>query len=184
MKDAVETFGRVNRPVVIRDHSYSDYIGVPFVWPAPDVASLDAALEPLGPMRELVVVRNPISTFRSLRTHPHYLWCLDGPKFVEGALRFHKHFRDQETMKYEDFILDADGSLRKMCTHYGMDYSESWRSGLSLAVLGSGHPEALASTTVRRPDDHHEDWANHLAEMRRSPLFEELMFQSGYQAAV
>ena len=57
------------RPLVIRDYSYVDYIGTPFVWPAPERSSLEPALLPYGLIRTVILVRRPSACLRSLLRH-------------------------------------------------------------------------------------------------------------------
>ncbi len=180
IRDAVSGFDSLGRSVIVRDHSYTDFIGVPFVWPAPQSSSLDAALVPLATVRDVVLVRHPVSTFRSLRGHPHYQWCLDGPTFVEGALRFHRAFQAVPTVRYEAFLTEPDRVLRAICATFDIAFRPDWRLTLGGAVVASGHPRALTSDALSPPEAHEEDWLNHREEMRRSKLYGALLGLSGY----
>ncbi len=69
MSDLTDT---IAQPLVIRDYSYVDYIGTPFVWPRPDPSrpSLEAALDPFGMIVSALLIRHPLDNLRSLLTHP------------------------------------------------------------------------------------------------------------------
>ena len=55
--------------LIVRDYSYIDYVGTPYLDPAPENSSLRAALGRHFSLSEVLLVRHPVDQFASLLRH-------------------------------------------------------------------------------------------------------------------
>lgn len=136
-------------PLVIRDYSYVDYIGLPFVWPRPSSACLREALDPFGSSRAVLFVRHPADCFLSLLGHSPLATALTPSIFVAGHLAFYEDNRDYPLFRFEDFLEAPQATVESMCASLDLTFNPRWADRLGEISPLTGHPKA---TSIVRQD--------------------------------
>lgn len=110
--DAVECQGW---RLILRDFSYADFIGVPFVWPVAACSSLDAAFSGRFVSRSLFLVRHPADQLGSLRSHRALARVLTAERFVAGSRAFLTSCNGAPVFRYETLVEAPEATFRAMC---------------------------------------------------------------------
>lgn len=118
-KTGVEEGGR---HLVLRDHAHSQ-----FCMQKVDFAARPTLHEMLTrrfPLRSVVSMRHPLDSFLSLNTNR---WNHFSPFTLEEYSRRYLAFLDRHAglpvVLYEDFTIDPNAVLRRMCTHLALPFS-------------------------------------------------------------
>jgi len=108
----VEQFGGT---LVIRAHSHSDYCTSESV---PSRDSLSRILSDKFRLINLVTIRDPIDSYLSIQRNK---WVHFSPKtfdeYCRRLLVFLKPFDKNHIFKYEDFVLEPEKVMKKICSH-------------------------------------------------------------------
>jgi hypothetical protein len=136
--------------LVVRDYSYIDFIGVPFVWLTARRSSLDAAL---GDMQraEMLLLRHPIEQFWSLRGHRELRRVLDGNSFLAGYSDFLDANPNVTMFKYEDTFENFDRELPRIATVLGVPFDANYQNRLSSIDWNAGHERGLKAPNAETP---------------------------------
>lgn len=158
----------IDRRVVIRDYSFVDYIGTPFIWPMPSVASLTPALRPFGQARVALLVRHPADCYKSLLGHIP-LATLGAEAFVAGHLAMYDDNPAGVRVRFEDFIADPEVTMEALCHAMALPFEAAWRDGLTDAPRLTGNSRALDAVAIEP-----------VSRRRRSEIDERLEAVPGY----
>ena len=181
-----EVFGRFmsdlvdqsDLPLIIRDYSYVDYIGTPFVWPTPEAPSLEAALQPFGSIRAVLLVRRPSASLRSLLRHGPLATTLSAEEYIRGHFAFLEKNPDTPILRFEDFIRDRDAWLRTLCAHLGIKYDPEWQNNLGRSPALTGNAHAISSSEIEDVDV--SDPTSDLIPSNLQPRYQALLSLCGY----
>ncbi len=168
----------LEQPLLIRDYSYIDYIGVPFLWPRPVQACLSHALKPFGMIRSALLVRHPYHCLRSLLTHPPLADVLTPEDFVAGHIAFHEDNRNVPLFRYEDFIAAPERVVKALRGVLGLSVERGWSERLAEVTPLTGHRRAIDSTEIAAPLDRHDPEL--VARLEAVPGYEHLLELGGY----
>ncbi len=100
---------------ILRDYTYVDFVGVPYVWPVPCTCSLDTALEGRFTMTELLLVRRLPDQLASLRIHPPFAHVITAERLLDGYRAFLGAKPDIPIYHYEDLMAAPQVTFRHMC---------------------------------------------------------------------
>jgi hypothetical protein len=106
---------RHGRRLVVRDFSYADFVGVPFIWPIAADSSLDAAISGRFTARSLFLVRHPADQLASLRGHRPIRNVLSAERFVAGSQAFLASRLGAPMFRYEQLTAAPETTFRAMC---------------------------------------------------------------------
>jgi hypothetical protein len=116
MLDVVaETAAEAGIRLIVRDYTYIDFIGVPYVWPVPCTCSLDIAVEGRFAITELLLVRRLSDQLASLRTHPHFASVVTADRLLDGYRAFLEAKPSIPIFHYEDLMAAPQVTFRRMC---------------------------------------------------------------------
>ncbi len=172
---------RYHQRIVVRDFSYADYIGVPFVWPVPHDSSLDAALQDRFTPRSVYLVRHPVDQLASLRTHRALERVLSAERFVAGSRAFLERRREARLFRYEELIEAPEAIFRAMCAALALPYAPE-------ALTRFAEVKAVTGSLVRAAETHISRGVplpgagRARAELARVPGYAELLATLGYAA--
>ena len=133
--------------ILIRDYSYIEYVGVPFVWPIPTAPSLTQALRPYGRTHAAMLVRHPADCYKSLLSHPP-LYRLSPEVFIRGHLAMYDDNPSSVRVCFEDFLENPSSTLNVLCEAMAISPAASWSAVLPETLRLTGHKRALESTKI------------------------------------
>ncbi len=143
--------------LVIRDWTHLDFTGVPYVARPPYVLGLPAALRGSFEILHVATVRHPIDQWLSLRRLAATRGVLDLPAFLYGYRRFAELCPAMGFVRYEDFVVDPEAVLARLCRALALPYDAGFRQRWAgyTRITGDG---STRSTEIRlRPRPAVED---------------------------
>jgi len=167
----------LDRPLVVRDYSYIDYIGVPFLVPAPLTSSLDVALRPFGRVDAVVLLRHPAKSYASLLRHGPLSGVLTPELFVAGHLKFMEDNLECPRFFYESFLSDAS-EMERLCKALHVTFLKDWRDALRGAPRLTGNPDAVIATAIKPPEPTSIERVS--AMLGKTPGYFKLLELTGY----
>jgi hypothetical protein len=150
LQTLVATAHHYDRRLIVRDFSYVDYIGVPFVWPIPYDSSLDSALENRFTPRSLYLVRHPAAQLASLWGHRVLQRALSAERFVYGCSAFLQVRRAAPLFRYEELTDSPEKVFRAMCEALGIDFDPDALKHFAQITAVTGHVGRAAETQISR----------------------------------
>ena len=112
-----------NRRLVLRDYSYIDYLGVPFV----DKPSMHSSLQlAISHTRPVLLIRHPLSQYNSLRSHEILRNQLSPTLFIKGYQSFLEHFKEARMIKYEEIVSHPVITLSYLCDYLDLPFSDNF----------------------------------------------------------
>lgn len=116
-----------DRKLVIRSWEHLDYYGLPFV----DIPPMRPAnLDQLGQhfsLRRATTVRHPIDQWMSLSLLPKMQGQLNLGLYLFGYRRFVETCLTDCVIRYEDFTMDPDNELRRLCAALELEFDASYK---------------------------------------------------------
>ena len=165
--------------LVVRDYSYVDFIGIPFVWPVPHDSSLDLAVAGRFFVSPIVLVRHPADQLASLRSHRAIRENLTAEHYLNSYFAFLKAMKEAPTFRYED-VTDHAAIFLQICSRLGIrwDLNALERFASVDKVTGNKRSEESVIRTPRMTD------AASLADedLRRFGAYSDLLIDMGYSA--
>lgn len=141
---------RLGQLLVLRDHSHSQFCsdGVD-----PDARqTLREILLEVAPVLSLVTVRQPIASFLSLREHQ---WVHFRPATFDEYCRRYMLFLDRHAdlpvIRYEDFVVEPEATLQRMCDLLDLNYASDFGAVRGLFHLSGGSGRASDRIGPRPP---------------------------------
>ena len=148
----VEKTQEKNKRLVIRDWSFLDYYGIPFVKPTYRNSILEI-LEKKFKILNFYILRHPLELYIScFNVLPFFKKNYDFDFFVRGYENFFLHALKSKIFKYEDFCSNPEENLKSMCKILKIDFNDNFSDNLNNIEL-TGDPKALASTNIQTKDD-------------------------------
>jgi hypothetical protein len=175
------TAERYDSRVIVRDFSYADFIGVPFIWPVPHDSSLDAALENRFSPRSAYLVRHPVDQLASLRTHRALERVLSAGRFVSGARAFVESGREAPLFRYEELTQAPEATFRAMCETLNVPYAPD-------ALHRFADVKTVTGSLLRAAETHIAQGTRQPGamqareELEQVPGYAELLAELGYAA--
>ena len=148
----VEKTEEKNKKLIIRDWSFLDYFGIPFVKPTYKNSVLEI-LDKKFKILNLYILRHPlelyISCFNSL---PFFIKNYNFDFFVKGYENFFLNALKSKIFKFEDFCNNPEENLKSMCKILRINFNDNFSDNLNKIKL-TGDGKALASTNIQIKDD-------------------------------
>lgn len=140
--------------LIIRDYNLADFVSSPFAWAGAPRSSLNAALGS-RPRKEIVLVREPIDQYLSLKSHRALKRALTFKAFLRGTSRMLDAFGAAPIIRYESLFTNFDSGLLAICEHLGVRWNASWSSRLSAATdsdpMVSGNARGRSTLSASSP---------------------------------
>jgi hypothetical protein len=114
------------RLLIIRDYSYIDFVGVPFITEPPRRLTLYAALPHSLPTTSVAFVRHPIDQWLSLCKHEVVRDALAPSVFCDSYAAFLQALGPTPLYKYEDFVRNPETELRAICGDLVLPFEPSF----------------------------------------------------------
>jgi hypothetical protein len=116
--------------LVLRDWSYIDFFGRPFLEQPSNELSLGNTLTDTLPLRQIVTLRHPLDQWSSWCGYKG--WAQAGAytleEFLAGVRRFHAATHHLPRLKYEDFVADPRQAMGWICDALQLNYSDIFMS--------------------------------------------------------
>src|SRR5947207_3437666 len=116
------------RHLILRDYSYVDFVGVPFIADPPRRLMLYEALPAAASTTAIAFIRHPIDQWLSLCKHEKVSAALKPPAFCESYAAFLQELGTQRIYKYEDFVRNPCVELRAICNDLALPFDPSFIS--------------------------------------------------------
>jgi hypothetical protein len=168
-------------PLVVRDYSYIDFLGVPFACPMAG-SSLNDALKDRGHMCNALIIRHPVDNYNSLIRHVEVNGLLTPEGFIDGYLDFVRTFVGSVVIRFEDFTLDPAIETGRLCAALNVPYRADWQDHFSGAGVASGHSRGLSDhiiTDTTRSNQAERQSAE--LRLNRVQRYSELLSLTGYE---
>jgi hypothetical protein len=114
--------------LVIRDWNHLDFVGAPLVEAPPFRLTMAEVLSKHFRLRQVATVRHAIDHWQSLRRLPLMRGKIDLDRFLQGYRRFAELVAPMGFVRFEDFCVRPDDSLRHLCDALELTYDPAWRS--------------------------------------------------------
>ncbi len=148
----IEKTEKKNKKLIIRDWSFLDYFGIPFIKPTYKNSVLEI-LNKKFKILNLYILRHPlelyISCFNSL---PFFIKNYNFDFFVKGYENFFLDALKSKIFKYEDFCSNPYENLKRMCKILKINFNDNFSDKLNKIKL-TGDGKALASTNIQIKND-------------------------------
>lgn len=167
---------RKGQRLVLRDHAHSHFCVGSAVGNRPTLGKI---VGDHYPMRTVVTVRHPLDSYLSLTKNG---WRNFEPEGLEEyANRYQKFlmcYSSADTIRYEDFIVDPEGTMNVICEALALPFNEDFRESFSAITLSGDSGRKGTSIGIRErravPSDIRE-------ELRWSTTYSRLCEQLGYE---
>lgn len=134
--------------LIVRDYNYVDFIGIPFVWPAPGDSSLDAAVAGRVETQDFLFVRFPADQLASLRSYRPLARVLTGVQFLDGCCRFIDTYPTSPVFRYEDLAAAPESTFRGMCDSLGVLFAPEALSTFNAVTNVTGNTRRLSDGRI------------------------------------
>lgn len=144
--------------LLLRDWSHLDFLGTPFT--EPSFTSRSSQL--LGTrftLRRFATVRHPADQWVSQQRLDMLRGKVDPTDYLHGCRAFAELAVEVGFVRYEDFTLDPDAELARLCAGLGVEYDPTWRERYRTYAHVTGDEATLAKAigeihpATRRPLD-------------------------------
>lgn len=143
--------------LVLRDWSHLDFAGAPLVeTPALRLTTAETLAADFR-LRQIATVRHPIDHWQSLRRVPLMRGKIDLDRFLKGYRRFAELAVPMGFLRFEDFCLRPEESLKVLCDALDLVYDPAWR------LRWAGYDRITGDETAQRG-------AEEIKPPRRRPL--------------
>jgi hypothetical protein len=144
-----ETATKKELRLLVRDYTYVDFIGVPYVWPVPCDCSLDMALNGRFAMIELFLVRRPPDQLASLRIHPPFAHVITAERLLDGYRAFLAAKPDVPIYHYEDLMAAPQVTFRRMCETLQVPFDVRGLTDFQSVKHVTGHIGRLSELQIK-----------------------------------
>lgn len=161
--------------LIVRAHSHTRYCSAREWSSRPGVTEL---LARDMPVRVLTLVRHPLDSWLALNANG---WVHFQPATLEEYARRYLVFLDQpragQSVRYEDFIGDPDGVLRRVCDGLDLAFNPAWRDLIG-AIRLTGASGRGGDVIAPRPRQPVPDAI--AAQAGASPSYDQICARLGY----
>ena len=136
----------IGKKLVIRDWSFIDYLGLPFVNPT----YKNLLLENLNKKFEVInfyILRHPLELFISLNSLKLFENKFPFEFFLNGYSKFLHQAKKNSIYTYENFTLEPDNYLKSMCDDIDIEFEENYLQNLKNIKI-TGDEKANNSSNV------------------------------------
>jgi len=144
-----ETTAEKGLRLLVRDYTYVDFIGVPYVWPVPCDCSLDMALDGRFAMTELFLVRRPPDQLASLRIHPPFAHIITAKRLLDGYRAFLAAKPSVPIYRYEDLMAAPQVTFRRMCETLQVPFDVRGLTDFQSVKHVTGHIDRLSELQIK-----------------------------------
>ena len=140
-----------NKKLVIRDWAFADFFGKPFIEPCYK-NSLFEILNKKYNVLNLYIMRHPLKLYASCYNNFEFFkrnYSLDF--FIKGYKNYFLNTLKNNILIFENFILNPEKSLKKMCNTLEIDYDKDYLNKLKDINL-TGDPNARNSKIIYTKD--------------------------------
>ena len=136
-----------NKELIIRDWSFADFFGKPFIEPS----NKNLLLEILSKKYEILnlyIIRHPLNLY--LSCYNNFRFFRDNYNFdffLKGYRNFFMDASKKNIFLFEDFILEPEKNLKNMCETLKINYDNNYLNRLKDINL-TGDPNAKISTKI------------------------------------
>lgn len=115
-----------NKILIIRDWSFIDYFGVPFVTPEYKNSILEI-LQKEFEIKNIFLVRDPLETFLSCMKLPFFSSNYTFDMFLNGYDLFINNIKKNNIIKFEKFVLDPNKNIKKISRILDFQFDENYK---------------------------------------------------------
>lgn len=168
-----------DRPLVLRDYNFADFVASPLAWNMVPESSLDAAL---GDRRkaQVLLVRDPVDQYLSLARHRALRRTLDFRAFLRGALAMLDAFDAVPQVRYEDLFDTFDVELPRVLALLALPDGAVPTDPLAPLAIAAGNPRGRTSRDAERPARDETAYAALAGRGRDAALLAEVRRRTGY----
>ena len=143
----VEKIEKKNKKLIIRDWSFLDHFGIPFIKPTYKNSILEI-LNKKFKILNLYILRHPLELYIScLNSLPFFIKNYNFDIFIKGYENFFLHASKGKIFKYEDFYSNPEENLKNMCKTIKINFNDNFRENLNKIKL-TGDGKAINSTNI------------------------------------
>ena len=140
-----------NKFLIIRDWSFVDFFGKPFIKPTYKNLLLET-LEKKFKIQNIFILRNPIETLISCyKNLPFFKSNYDLDFFLNSYRNFFLAASKDRIFKYEDFFTRPNDILKQMCEILKIEYTNEYTKNIKNVML-TGSKEGIESTEIFKKD--------------------------------
>tara|TARA_B100000575_G_C22999782_1_gene576138 strand:- start:82 stop:882 length:801 start_codon:yes stop_codon:yes gene_type:complete len=140
-----------NKYLVIRDWSFVDFFGKPFIEPTYKNMLIEI-LKKKFEIQNVFILRNPIETLISCyKNLPFFKYNYDLNFFLNSYRSFFLTASKGKIFKYEDFINRPDDILKQMCEILKIEYSIEYTKNMKNIML-TGNKRGIESNEIFKKD--------------------------------
>lgn len=164
-----------NKKLIIRGWAFVDIFGKPFIEPSYK-DSLTETLSKNFEVLSLYLIRHPLECFISCYKSFGFFKDYDLNFFFKGYRNFILNTSNSNIFTYENFLLEPDKNLKKMCNILKVDYDDNYISKLKDINL-TGDGKAKNSINIQNKENVAEKFfkKDDLEKIKRNPEFINLM---------
>ena len=142
----------VNKILIIRDWSFVDFFGKPFIEPTYKNILLET-LQKKFEIQNIFILRNPIETLISCyKNLPFFKDNYNLDFFLNSYRNFFLTASEDRIFKYEDFFTKPNHILMKMCEILKIEYTDEYTKNMKNIIL-TGSKEGIESNEIFKKID-------------------------------
>ena len=142
----------VNKILIIRDWSFVDFFGKPFIEPTYK-NTLFETLQKKFEIQNIFILRNPIETLISCyKNLPFFKDNYNLDFFLNSYRNFFLTASKDRIFKYEDFFTKPNNILMKMCEILKIEYTDEYTKNMKNIIL-TGSKEGIESNEIFKKID-------------------------------
>lgn len=157
------------RVLILRDHTHSDYLGNN----APQNFRLKSVLNCLKyefDIKSVMTLRNPVDTYLSLKKNGWSNGVKSFDEYCKRIILMLNAYKSTPHYHYEDFCLDPDAILDKICNNLDIEFDPSYKDRFFNKIL-TGNSGRGKEITEIKPLPHREYDEEYLSEVYASENF-------------
>lgn len=170
---------QMNYHLVIRDYNYIDYFAVPFLEKPFMFSSLIQSIKNSFNIKQILLVRHPLTQYNSLRSHGILKDTLKPELFLDGYHKFLIDFDGCPLIKYEDIVASPKKHIHKLCSHLHLPFSDNFLEDFHQYQSITGNFKRIGenSITISKETIIEDQWTD---ELQTNPRYESLLRELYY----
>lgn len=175
-----EHLRRESKQLVIRDYSYVDFVGYPFLYPVPRVSSLSLALDINYNVKDVILVRHPTDQLASLRDH-YCMRNLNAGDFVYSYIQFLCSHRNVPIFRYEDIVNNTSEQMKVLCDFLGIRWDDQAIANFVSVDKITGNLDRINDGSISKPARRNSSvWAEE--DLKKVNNYKQLLEMIGYES--
>ena len=167
------------RHLIIRDYSYIDFVGIPFIADPPRRLMLYTALPHALSTTSVAFIRYPVNQWLSLCKHEQVRAVLKPSVFCDAYAAFLQEFGTKRIYKYEDFVRNPQAELQAISSDLALPFEPSFIERFHQFDCVTGDLTRLREQTISAPKEKILPPAL-IDEFRSSTSFRYILQATGY----